>query len=259
MELREPARPIRFTTNTMKLIAILAMLIDHLPYAVAPAASSYVMPWILFHLVGRLTAPIMFYSLVEGYHRTRNANRYALRLLLFAAISYVPYIYYFEEVLPNSDNFTSLNVLFTLFAGLMTLRAKNEIKNPLLRYPAMAACMIPFLFTEWNFFGILIILVFEYFRGDKRAFTIGYVFVICGYIAHAADNYLLWRIPNISTETLSTYLPYLLVLSCMLLPILLIRRADTTHGQRAPLTKWGFYIFYPAHLLLLIFLRWLIA
>ena len=65
------------SAHTLKIIAIIAMTIDHIAWAFVDACSA---AGILMHLVGRLTAPIMCFFIAEGYAHTRNANRYALRL-----------------------------------------------------------------------------------------------------------------------------------------------------------------------------------
>ena len=73
------------TSNQLKLIAILAMTIDHLVWALFPG---YDTRWfvLLAHIVGRLTAPIMWFFLSEGYHHTRSVNQYARRLFSLAAV-----------------------------------------------------------------------------------------------------------------------------------------------------------------------------
>lgn len=59
--------------NQLKLIAIIAMTIDHLVWTLVPGYST---EWwvILCHIIGRLTAPIMWYFIAEGYHYTRNVK-----------------------------------------------------------------------------------------------------------------------------------------------------------------------------------------
>ena len=71
--------------NQLKLIAIIAMTIDHLVWTLVPGYST---EWwvILCHIIGRLTAPIMWYFIAEGYHYTRNIRKYAGRLFLLAVI-----------------------------------------------------------------------------------------------------------------------------------------------------------------------------
>lgn len=55
------------TLNELKYIAIIAMTINHLNYIIWDDEG------FMFEIssaIGRITAPIMFYALVEGYHKT---------------------------------------------------------------------------------------------------------------------------------------------------------------------------------------------
>ena len=65
--------------NAIKLIAIIAMTVDHITWAIFPGTQAV---WYVFalHVVGRLTAPIMWFFIAEGYHYTHNIKKYLLRL-----------------------------------------------------------------------------------------------------------------------------------------------------------------------------------
>ena len=71
--------------NKIKFIAIIAMTIDHLTWAFFPGLQTvwYVM---LLHIIGHLTAPIMWFFIAEGCHYTKDARKYIGRLFLFALI-----------------------------------------------------------------------------------------------------------------------------------------------------------------------------
>ena len=77
-----PAR--RLCGNELKLLAILAMTVDHIAWMLFPGYSMHPLA-LLMHAIGRLTCPIMCYFIAEGYHYTRSFQKYALRLLLLAA------------------------------------------------------------------------------------------------------------------------------------------------------------------------------
>ncbi len=57
--------------NQLKLIAIAAMTLDYLIWTLYPGYST---EWfvVLSHIAGRLTAPIMWFFIAEGYHYTHN-------------------------------------------------------------------------------------------------------------------------------------------------------------------------------------------
>ena len=80
--------------NALKLIAISAMTIDHLTWALFPG---YQRVWwvIALHIIGRLTAPIMWFFIAEGCFYTHNKTRYLLRLFLFSLVSHFAYDFAF--------------------------------------------------------------------------------------------------------------------------------------------------------------------
>ena len=54
-------------SNALKVIAIIAMTIDHVVSVMFP---NYPTDWwiLLLHMIGRITAPIMWFFIAEGYH-----------------------------------------------------------------------------------------------------------------------------------------------------------------------------------------------
>ena len=81
-------------SNQLKLIAIAAMTLDHLVWTICPGYSR--VWWVMLaHIVGRLTAPIMWYFVAEGYHYTHDVKKYAGRLFLLALISHFAYNFCF--------------------------------------------------------------------------------------------------------------------------------------------------------------------
>lgn len=69
------------SANQLKTIAILAMTLDHLAWTLFPGYST---EWfvILLHIIGRITAPVMWFFVAEGYYHTRNIHNYMKRMFL---------------------------------------------------------------------------------------------------------------------------------------------------------------------------------
>ena len=74
----------KLSANALKIIAITAMLIDHSAVAFMPPDSAL---YFLMRTIGRLTAPILAFTLIEGFYHTRNRRKYISRMAVFAAIS----------------------------------------------------------------------------------------------------------------------------------------------------------------------------
>jgi len=243
------------SANALKCLAIVAMLIDHTALTFLPPSST---AYIIMRFIGRFTAPIMFYFVVEGYHRTRDINRYTLRMALFAVISYVPFVYLMTGAMPGESNFLRLNVIYTIFIGILFIRAKNEITNLPLKILVMTALIILSVPGDWWYIALLMMLVFDHFRGEHKMQMFGYLLVILtagnliAYIIRPFVLFMNWRIWDFSV-----YIPILSEFG-MLVPIFLLGCYNGSLGGGGKVAKWGFYLFYPIHLLLLAAVRDLI-
>ena len=74
---------IQLNTFSLKLIACLFMLIDHIAMILIPQSHP---AWLIMRMIGRMSAPIFFYTLSEGLKRTSNRRKYLGRLLVSACI-----------------------------------------------------------------------------------------------------------------------------------------------------------------------------
>lgn len=212
----------------LKSIAVTAMLIDHIAAAFVPTASILGQ---VMHLFGRITGPVMCFFIAEGYFHTRNRGRYALRLLVFALISCVPFALFNESVLPQ-------NVLFTLLLGLLALHVWETMQNR----PAAAACIlglcllaIPF---DWTFIGVLLVLLFGSCRDDRARLTRGYAVI--------SALFFLYVLNSVSRN----YWHLMLYQAGIFLPLPLLRMYNGRRGgeRLGQAGKYIFYWFYPLHL-----------
>ncbi|MDR1815366.1 MAG: conjugal transfer protein TraX [Clostridiales Family XIII bacterium] len=265
-----------FSTMTLKIVAIACMVVDHVPYVMPDALALYYLPpyWIM-HAIGRITAPIFFYLVGVGYFRTRNATRYTIRLLVFAALSYIPYIAYFKApdgaktlgAVITPENFLDLNVIFTMLFGLLLLRSLHEIKNVPLKLLAAAGCLIGGAFSDYGLFGMAMIIGFAYTLGNRRVLAA----VFCGilmvdlytaFLGDWADAFpatLMAVAGDSANFAFSPRHAYMIVLACQFLPLFFIQKhrdpMKVREARPSPAGKWLFYIFYPAHITALLFVK----
>ena len=149
--------------NALKLIAIIAMTVDHLAWLLFPGYPTEPLP-IIMHVVGRLTCPIMCFFIAEGFHYTRDVKKYSLRLLLFSLVSHFAYVFasndfvdllsfvpfYYGSGINRFLNKTS--VMFSLWGGLiplcwvipMTIKIHNSLKNGEKLSTAFKVCTLIF-------------------------------------------------------------------------------------------------------------------
>ena len=171
-----------FTGSTLKLFALVLMLIDHIGAVILEHGvilsynrqSSYALSYSASLLVsqidqilrgiGRLAFPIFCFVLVEGFFHTSNRIRYAFRLFLFALLSEVPFDLAFNSSLLE---FSYQNVMFTLLFGLLTIwgMEKAHFIHPFLSIlPAAAGIFTGWLFqADYDWRGIILIIVLYVF------------------------------------------------------------------------------------------------
>ena len=112
-------------SNQLKIIAIVAMTVDHIAWMLFPGYPREVLP-VIMHIIGRLTCPIMCYFIAEGYHYTKNIKKYTFASNDFVDVkSFIPFYY------GNFLNQTS--VMWSLAWGLVMLRVaySNKLNNVL--------------------------------------------------------------------------------------------------------------------------------
>ena len=242
------------SANALKLIAILAMVVAHFGHIFIPYEQTLLST--INSFINNITAPIIFYFLVVGYRNTRNANRYMLRMALLAVISYAPFIMALRGSLPNAGNFLTLNVGFTLFLGLCLLRVQHEVEEKWLKYLITGLLFLFSAFGDWNYRALLMVLIFDRYYDDYKNQV--FVFVIFAlssdFLSMALQPFSMLRygahITLNSTMDFSIY-PHVISELGRFFSIWLLRFYDGSKGKGGALAKYGFYIIYPLHLLIL--------
>lgn len=124
----------KLNANHLKIIAIIAMTIDHVADLIFPGMPNNILSN-LFHIIGRITAPIMFFFICEGFYYTKNIKKYIFRLLLFSIISHFAYCFAFGiNFIPfsNGNIFNQTSIMWTLLWSVVALYivyGNNNLKN----------------------------------------------------------------------------------------------------------------------------------
>lgn len=236
--------------STLKYIAILAMLIDHIAYAFVQDGTPLA---IGMHFIGRITGPVMFFSAVEGYHHTRSVSRYLTRLAAFALLSWIPFLLFCHGGSLAGEMLFRPNVIYTIFMGVLAVHIRRTMKHPAAKVLLILGLLILCVPADWGATGVVIILVFDFFYGDFKNQAFGYCLTV------ALDQGLLTMLLHpffglfyehafaIDWE----YYSYMGENFGLLLPIALLALYRGRRGGGGAASKWFFYIFYPAHLLAL--------
>lgn len=236
------------SAHALKMIAIAVMVVDHTAWAFA--SGSFLN--IIMHVIGRLTAPIMCYFIAEGYFRTRNVRKYAWRLALFAFISHIPF-QYFESAgslfQPGRGlKLVPTSVIYPLFLGLVSLivwnsaRLQKSKKIVLVTLLCLAACI-----GDWAFFAVLWTFFFALYRGNfpKQATA----FALIGLFNPVLTGVVM------AVSGMGPWYEGLYQAGVLLaLPFLAMYNGDLRGSKNL---KWLFYVFYPVHLVVLGFVKYI--
>ena len=235
-------------SNMVKTIAIIAMTIDHITWMIYPGYPKEITP-IILHIIGRITCPIMCYFIAEGYHYTKDINKYTKRLFVFALISHFVYVFAsmdfvdWKSFIPfyYGSPLNQTSVMWSLAWGLVMLRVVNSpiIKSNLTKVCLLILiCLISFP-SDWSCVASLCILAFGTNRGKLKIQMLWMVF----YVAIYATVYYF------AIDKIYGLLQMAVVLS---VPIIIMYNGKRGNNQRVNhIMKWLFYLYYPLHLFII--------
>lgn len=197
---------------TLKLIAAVTMLIDHIGYIFFPQ-------YLLLRLIGRISFPIFAFLIVEGFMHTRDVKRYIVRLAIFALLSEIPFdLAFFGTII-----WTHQNVLITFILAILAMYVDQKYK----RVAGIGAAIVlsiaaDFIHSDYGMFGVIVVMVFYW----NYSYFIGRMLAGIGALT-------------------------LLVQSFQIFDVLAMIPIALYNGKRGINMKYFFYVFYPGHLLIL--------
>lgn len=226
-------------TGLLKLIAIIAMIIDHVGVAILPGRS-----FIFLRYIGRVAMPLFCWCMAVGACKTHNAYRYALRVLLVGIISQPFYM------LALSHSWTELNVYATLFCGLCAvigIREKRYYSH--IWAPAAALIISYFVKMDYGIEGVLLII--GLYLGRKHKWSIALVLGAMCLWWWQGTAFIYWlRIQTgelkMSSRAPLYYLNPIQACAICALPFIFLPLR-----KQFRLPKWFGYAAYPVHLLII--------
>lgn len=212
------------SSSTLKLIAALTMLVDHVGLLFYPEA-------IAWRIIGRISFPLFALLIAEGYRRTRDFEAYGVRLAVLAFVSQVPFTLMLVAAGIEPDK---LNIFFTLLGGLFAIALVDRLPAaqgiPGVVVLLAAAELLGF---DYGAYGVLMILASFLFLRRRH---LGAAILAALSLVRA----LLFGLASLSIQLFAP----------LALPLLFAY--DGRKGHNIP--KWLFYWFYPGH----IFVLWLV-
>ena len=218
----------------LKGIAVALMLTDHVGAILLPEVP-------VLRCVGRLAFPIFAFFIAEGYAHTRDFGRYFRRLAILAVVSEIPFN------LENGAVFdlARQNVLFTFCLALLTLRGLEALGRER-GFGRWAGCGLvlaagfaagELLRTDYGGWGVVTVALLQLCRDGKYA-------KLWLLLAMAAVNGL--GMGSLTMPVFGGEMP-IQIFAVAALPVIWLY-----NGQAGPKgLRRAFYVFYPAHLLVL--------
>ena len=221
----------------IKLIALLTMLIDHIGIVLFPQH-------FIFRIIGRVSMPLFAYCVARGFYYSNqrgSLHKYLLNMLIFALISQLPYYLMVGE---------GLNIGFTWLFSLLLLSGTLQLdsaKNSKAAFETMlmvvlllgASCFLP---IDYGIYGVITPLLFYILIVLKKENAINYaVALVAGWAVYAFLNK---GSPGSMVQLISVAGAFILTVSKL-------------HDNKVKLPKWFFYSFYPTHMALLVFVKYL--
>lgn len=215
------------SNNQLKIIALVTMTIDHI--------GAYLFPQIQWlRIVGRLAFPIFAYMIAEGCRHTRSMGKYLGTMALFALVCQT--VDYFA----TGSLYMSILVTFTLSIGLIFCYKKAEKRGNPLWVVALVLGLVTVQFVcqqlplllqgtdfgvDYGFIGVLIPWALYLVKNKNFRLV---MLAVC-LAALAMDSYYIQWYALLSVPLIAFY-----------------------NGQRGKKNlKWLFYIYYPAHLVVI--------
>jgi len=224
----------------IKLLAIAAMTIDHIALVFVTSGS---LLYYEMRLIGRLTAPLMAFMLTEGYRYTRSRSQYLLRLVIFALISQPFYFRLAFGRAPESilEYCTHWNVMLSLAIGLLIMMLFDSIIHSCMSIVLLGCLTSLAHFCDWSYLiPAWTIIFFCYYERYKKKMAVFFV------LASVALQTLVYCNQFDSFATFSFQFGTL----HSLIPIMFY---NGEHGnvRHNSLNRWFFYVYYPAHMVVL--------
>lgn len=203
----------------LKIVACLCMALDHV--------GAFLWPSVWLRVIGRAAFPVYCFLLVEGVSRTRDVKQYGLRIFLAALLAEAP----FDLLCFGELTLQRQSVMVTLLLGLCMVAVMQRFERWGILAVVPFYCAAELLRGDYGGYGILVIALFA----QGRRVPYGRLLEFIGLAAAS------WSGPRI----MGVPIQFFAVLA--LIPIWLY---NGEKRSRSRWMQWGFYLFYPVHMLL---------
>ncbi len=249
--------------DLLKIIAIVTMLIDHVGVLLLPELD-------ILRTIGRISFPIFCFFIANGFRYTSDRKKYFTRILIFAFISQIPYMFLNYDAKFEPLHF---NVLFLFAYSIIVLHFIDKFRDKkvlatlitivLIAIPVILKFNIAGFMFSYNYYGILLVIIFYVFHNDNRKILISFLILSIG------DSYLsalMYRAKELGfvnalvdfKGTYDFFIKYsniLLYQARSIMGVLIIFGLSKVNFSFR-MNKYFFYAFYPVHISILLLIRY---
>ena len=222
---------LQISQEMLKLLACFCMLLDHI--------GGTIVPFRALRVIGRIAFPIYCYLLTEGAIHTRNPLRYAGRLAIGLLLSEIPFDLLFFGKLTLAHQSVMVTLLIGFAAIQLYKRLPVQWLRPLIWLPL--AALADLLHTDYGGYGVILIGIFTMLPDQRwlwaRAILMAVVF---------------WLMNSSNVSAFGIRVPIQMFGLFALIPIELY---SGRKAGKSALVQWGFYLFYPVHMIVLLLLK----
>lgn len=230
----------KINRDVIKYLAIILMAIDHVIQAL-PVVDGYT--YQLLDGLSHFTYVTMAFFLIESYKYTHSKKEYVKKMLIFAVIAQIP----FTLAALGGVAILPLNILFTLAFNFILIWLFDKTNNTFLNIIYGIIAVVIGCFCDWMFMAPIIIMLFWWARDNKVKQWIAYLFDVMLVVFISNSEYFLSDSESVSFAVIFAS-AWGVVLSAIC--TLCLYNGKKMDGLKN-FNKWFFYIFYPAHLLII--------
>lgn len=218
-------------SNILKILALLLMTLDHYSIIILLNEDHWL------RSLGRAAFPLFVYLLTYNYlYNTKDKIKYISRLTIFAVISQPIYMLAFQKDIYNINILGTFAYSLSIIYIMETIiKTNNKLNSIMLNILVFIIGLIYSIYFEYGPLGYIFILSTSLylFKPKKEFFALPIITLIILYF-------------NNITQTIGAFSAFLY--------IYIIKKINI---QTIKINKWVFYGYYPAHLLILYFLKFI--
>ena len=232
----------------IKILMAFLMVFDHIHYIPGLLPEPVVG---IFHVITRIVGVWFAYCAVEGVMHTHNIKKYTIRLFTWAGIMLIG-----NQILNNmyraKNIYIENNIFMTIAVGVLMIVALTKISNRLISYIATTLILLAGALLTEGGLTILPFMLITYLTYDKEKIrNISYIVLSILLFLTSFNDY-----GDISStlDMLAFNSDFMFI---FVLPFIYLYNGE--RGGDSKFSKYFFYIFYPAHLWIIMTIAYLVS